>query len=71
MDQIEIALAVVIGFAGGYALRSAISAGRRRKFYRLRRADALRAFEAARVFATEDSNTRTATMITLSPPQAL
>jgi hypothetical protein len=68
MDQIEtalaIALALVVGFAGGYALRSAISARRRRRVYQLRRANALREIEVARAFATRDADT---TMISLSP----
>jgi hypothetical protein len=68
MDQFEIALASAIGFAGGYALRSAISAVRRRRAYQLRRANALRSVAAARIFANSD--TQTATAIPLSPSEA-
>jgi hypothetical protein len=46
MDQLDIALVFVFGFACGYALRAAISAARRRKA-RLRRARAVLAAEAA------------------------
>jgi hypothetical protein len=70
MDRIEVALAFVFGFGGGYALRSAISAARRRRFYRLRRENILRAAEAARVFASENSNKHDATIIPLSPAEA-
>lgn len=66
MYEIEIAIALLIGFAGGYALRSAISARRRRRVYRLRRENALRENQAARVFATRDADT---TMISLSPSE--
>jgi hypothetical protein len=45
MDQLDIALVFVFGFACGYALRAAISAARRRKA-RLRRARAVLAAEA-------------------------
>jgi hypothetical protein len=70
MDQIEIALALAIGFAGGYGLRSVISAVRRRRAYQLRRANALRSVAAARLFANRDSNTQTVTTIPLSPSEA-
>jgi len=69
MYEIEIALSLVIGFAGGYALRSAISARRRRRVYQLRREYALREIEVARVLATENADTQMATMITLSPSE--
>jgi hypothetical protein len=58
MDLIEIGLSLIVGFAGGYALRAAISAARRRKASQLRRADLLRASEVARTAATGlDQNT--------------
>lgn len=66
MYEIEIALALVIGFAGGYALRSQISALRRRRVYRLRRENARREIEAARFFATREDETA---MIGLSPSE--
>ena len=49
MDSVEIAISLVIGFAGGYALRAAISAVRRRKAYRWRQERArIAEVEAAR-----------------------
>lgn len=60
MDQIEIALAIAlaIGFAGGYALRSMMSARRRRRFQRQRREEELRAVEAGRAQAMKDRETQ-------------
>jgi hypothetical protein len=60
MDQIEIALAIAlaIGFAGGYALRSMMSARRRRRFQRQRREEELRAVEAGRAQAMKDKETQ-------------
>jgi len=66
MYEIEIAIALVVGFAGGYALRSAISARRRRRVYQQRRENALREIEAARAFATRDADT---TMVSISPSE--
>jgi hypothetical protein len=74
MDQVEIALAIalalVVGFAGGYAVRSAISARRRRKFQRLRRADALRAIEADKALAVKNEYDRAPVTTTLAPSEA-
>jgi hypothetical protein len=67
MDQIEIALALAIGFAGGYAVRSAISARRRRIFYRLRQAEALRAIEDGKALALKHGDGQAQIAITLAP----
>ena len=59
MDQIEtalvIGLAMLIGFAAGYILRSAISSRRRRNFQRVRRQEMLRAAEANKALAMKDA----------------
>ena len=73
MDQSEIALAVtlalIIGFAGGYAVRSAISARRRQRFQRLRRADAFLVVEAGK--ARTMRNEYDQLPITLAPSEAM
>jgi hypothetical protein len=48
MDLIELTIAFALGLAGGYAIRAAISAIRRRKAYRYRHERALREAEAGR-----------------------
>ena len=74
IDQSQIALAVtlalVIGFSGGYKVRSAISVQRRRRFQRLRRADALGAFEADRALTSKTENDEPSTTTTLAPSEA-
>jgi hypothetical protein len=44
--EFEIPIALIIGFAAGYTVRAVISFVRRRKAYRLRHAEDLRAAEA-------------------------
>jgi hypothetical protein len=48
--ELEIPIALIVGFAAGYAVRAVISFVRRRKAYRLRHAEALRAAEASNNF---------------------
>ena len=43
--ELEIPIALILGFAAGYTVRAVISFVRRRKAYRLRHAEALRAAE--------------------------
>jgi len=44
--ELEIPIALILGFAAGYTVRAVISFVRRRKAYRLRHAEALRVAEA-------------------------
>ena len=44
--ELEIPIALIVGFAAGYTVRAVISFVRRRKAYRLRHAEALRVAEA-------------------------
>ena len=48
--ELEIPIALIVGFAAGYAVRAVISFVRRRKAYRLRHAEALRVAEASNNF---------------------
>jgi hypothetical protein len=48
--EFEIPIVLIVGFAAGYAVRAVISFVRRRKAYRLRHAEALRAAEASNNF---------------------
>jgi len=68
VDLIEIGLSLIVGFAGGYAIRAAVSATRRRKVYRLRRADALRAAEAERRLALTTSSPKQADNVDIFIP---
>ncbi len=68
MDQLEIALALLVGFAGGYALRSAISSRRRRRIQRLRRKEAIRAIEVGTALALKEQEV--GDPIQMFPPQS-
>jgi hypothetical protein len=48
--ELEIPIALIVGFAAGYTVRAVISFVRRRKAFRLRHAEALRVAEASNNF---------------------